>query len=237
MRAEDRLLLAIDTSTEVAGLALYDGSQISELTWYAGRNQTGTLLIQIRHLLAINGRDLTEVGAVGVAIGPGTFNGLRVGLSVAKGLCYGLGLPVIGVETLDVVAYPHARARSPIRAVVPAGRGRVVYAEYRYRGGRWVRLSDLRNERAERLTAELTERTVIAGEFPAELAATLGEHPLAIVPPPALRLRRPSYLAEVAYRRWLAGETDQLETLEPVYVHGRAPGADVAAVAEGAPGA
>jgi len=220
--AEDRLLLAIDTSTEVAGLALYDGATVSELTWYAGRNQTASLLTQIRHLLDINGRDLTEVGAVAVAIGPGTFNGLRVGMSVAKGLCYGLGLPLIGIGTLDTIAYPHVRSRHPIRAVVPAGRGRVVYADYRYRNGRWVRLSDLRNERMDQLADELVEKTIIAGELPADLAAKLEESPLVIVPPPALRVRRPAYLAEVAHRRWLEGDTDPLETLEPVYVHGSA---------------
>lgn len=225
MPAEDRLLLAIDTSTEVAGLALYDGATVSELTWHAGRNQTTSLLPQIQHLLEINGRDLTEVGAVGVAIGPGTFNGLRVGMSIAKGLCYGLGLPLIGIETLDAVAYPHVRTRHPIRAVVPAGRGRVVYADYRYRNGRWVRLSDLRNERMDQLADELVEKTIVAGELPPDLAARLEEHPLVIVPPPALRVRRPAYLAEVAHRRWLAGETDQLETLEPVYVHAGAAGA------------
>ncbi|HUZ02824.1 MAG TPA: tRNA (adenosine(37)-N6)-threonylcarbamoyltransferase complex dimerization subunit type 1 TsaB [Thermomicrobiaceae bacterium] len=220
MSAVEPLLLAIDTSTEVAGLALYDGDRISEVTWGAGRNQTVTLLGEVERMLSINGHHATDLRAVAVAMGPGTFNGLRVGMSVAKGLAFGLGLPLVGVVTLDVVAYPHARARVPIRAFVAAGRGRAVYADYRYRNGRWVRLSDMQNTVIEQLAEGLTERTILVGEVPADTAARLEEHALVSLPTPALRMRRPSYLAEIAYRRWQHGDVDRLEALEPVYVHG-----------------
>jgi tRNA threonylcarbamoyladenosine biosynthesis protein TsaB len=131
--AADQLLLAIDTSTEVAGLALYDGRQVSEISWQAGRNQTASLLGEIRHLLRLNHRNVEDVRAVAVAIGPGSFNGLRVGLSTAKALSYGLGIPIIGVVTLDSVAYPHLHSGGPIRAFIAAGRGRAVVADYRRR--------------------------------------------------------------------------------------------------------
>lgn len=222
MPAVDPLLLAIDTSTEVAGLALYDGDRISEMTWAAGRNLTATVLGEIQRLLAMNGRQARDVAAVGVATGPGSFNGLRVGMSVAKGLALGFGLPLVGVVTLDAVAYPHARARMPIRAFVAAGRGRVVYADYRHRNGRWVRQSEMRNAVLDQLAEGLTERTILVGEVPVDSAERLEEHALVTLPSPALRLRRPSYLAEIAYRRWQQGDVDRLEALEPVYVHGGA---------------
>lgn len=79
MPAAEQLLLAIDTSSEVAGLALYDGQWVSELSWHAGRNQTASLLGEIRHILRLNQRDVRDLRAVAVAIGPGSFNGLRVG--------------------------------------------------------------------------------------------------------------------------------------------------------------
>lgn len=218
------LLLAIDTSTETAGLCLYDGERISEITWEAGRNQTSTLLAQVDHLLRLNGLEARALGAVAVAVGPGTFNGLRVGMSVAKGFSFGLGISIVGVSTLDVVAYPHAASRRPIRAFVNAGRGRVVYADYRHRNGRWVRQTDLRNERLECIATGLVEKTIIAGQVTAALAASLAENPMVILPSPALRLRRPSYLAELAHRRWQSGDVDRVETMEPVYVHGAPPG-------------
>jgi len=219
---QGRTLLAIDSSTERSGVALYDGDDFSELTWDAGRNQTSTLSVEIMHLLALAHVELRDLGAIAVAIGPGSFNGLRVGLSVAKGLCFGLQIPICGVGTLDVVAYPHAASRSPIRAFVRAGRGRAVYADYRHRNGRWVRATELRNEPFEAVAGQLSERTIIVGEMPGELATKLADESLAVLPSPALRLRRPSYLAEIGYRRWQAGDTDPLETLEPIYVHGAA---------------
>jgi tRNA threonylcarbamoyladenosine biosynthesis protein TsaB len=218
--SDARPLLAVDSSTEVAGIAVYDGSRTSELIWRASRNQTSSLMGEIERLLGLNGLELRDLGAVAVAIGPGGFNGLRVGLSLAKGLCYSLGLPIVGVHTLDAVAYPHAGARAPIRAFVPAGRQRVVFADYRYRNNRWVRLSDVRNERADALVDGIAERTVVVGEMSNEQADALTRHPQIVVPPPALRLRRPSYVAEVGFGRWQRGDIDRIETLEPVYVHG-----------------
>jgi tRNA threonylcarbamoyladenosine biosynthesis protein TsaB len=201
-------------------VALYDGDDFSELTWDAGRNQTTTLSVEIMHLLALARVELSDLGAIAVAIGPGSFNGLRVGLSVAKGLCFGFNIPICGVGTLDIAAYPHAASRSPIRAFVRAGRGRAVYADYRHRNGRWVRATELQNEPFDAVAGQLAERTIIVGEMPVDLASKLADESLAVLPSPALRLRRPSYLAEIGYRRWQAGDVDALETLEPIYVHG-----------------
>jgi tRNA threonylcarbamoyladenosine biosynthesis protein TsaB len=219
---QGRTLLAIDSSTERSGVALYDGDDFCELIWDAGRNQTSTLSVEIRHLLGLARVELRDLGAIAVAIGPGSFNGLRVGLSIAKGLCYGLKIPVCGVGTLDIAAYPHAASRSPIRAFVRAGRGRAVYADYRHRNGRWVRATELQNEPFDAIAGQLTERTIVVGDMPADLAAKLADESLAVLPSPALRLRRPSYLAEIGYRRWQADDTDPLEALEPIYVHGAA---------------
>lgn len=223
MPSAERTLLAIDTSTEVAGLALYDDSLVSEISWAAGRNQTQSIIEQLRNLLRINQREIAELGAIAVAIGPGSFNGLRVGLSLAKGLAYGLELPIFGVVTLDLIAYPHARSRTPIRAVVRAGRGRVVYADYRHRHGRWERLSDMLNRSFEELTFSLPDRVLVAGELNRQQAAALEQDARIMLPAPALRIRRPSYLAEIGYERWQSGDSDDLDRMEPIYIHGEPP--------------
>lgn len=223
MLSGGRTLLAIDSSTAVTGLALYDGDSCSELVWDAGRTQTTSLAGEMMHLLSLAGLELRDIGAVAVAVGPGSFNGLRVGMSVAKGLCYGLGVPIIGVGTLDVAAYPHAGGRAPIRAFVRAGRGRAVFADFRYRNGRWVRTSELRNEPLEEIVSHLSERTILVGDMRVAMTERLSSEPWAVIPGAALRLRRPSYLAEIGYHRWKANDTDSLEALEPVYVHGVAP--------------
>lgn len=231
MPSDGRTLLAIDSSTSITGLALYDGDSCSELIWNAGRHQTTELSTEMMHLLALAGLELRDVQAVAVAIGPGSFNGLRVGLSVAKGLCYGLGIPIVGVGTLDIAAYPHSGSRSPIRAFVRAGRGRAIFADFRHRNGRWTRTTDLRNESLDSIAAQLAERTIIVGDMPSSLVERLEAEPHAVIPGSALRMRRPSYLAEIGYHRWMANDIDSVELLEPVYIHGVAP-SDVAATAQ-----
>jgi tRNA threonylcarbamoyladenosine biosynthesis protein TsaB len=222
--ADEDLMLAIDTSTEMTGVALFDGSRLSELVWNSGRNQTVSLLEQIRHLLALNRRELSEVGVVSVATGPGTFNGLRVGLSTAKGLAYGLSIPILGVGTLDATAFPHREQNLPIRAFVPAGRGRVVFCDYRRRNQRWVRDGEMQNRTFEDLTAGLADRTLVVGESLTDRRIEAMASEFVDVPHVALRQRRPASVAEIAWRRWGGGERDDIAALEPLYVHGERSG-------------
>src|SRR5262245_51453938 len=85
------MLLAIDSSTDQVGVALLDGESLrGELAWTAGRAHTTTLLPAIAALLELAGATRADLSAVGVATGPGSFNGLRAGLAVAKGCCLAL---------------------------------------------------------------------------------------------------------------------------------------------------
>jgi tRNA threonylcarbamoyladenosine biosynthesis protein TsaB len=218
--ADNPVLLAIDTSTEMTGIALYSGSRISELIWHAGRNQTVSLLDQVNHLMHINRLDLSRVGAIAVATGPGTFNGLRVGLSTAKGFGYGRSIPVFGVDTLEATAYPHRESSLPIRAFVPAGRGRVVSGDFRLRNGRWVRSGEMQNRHFSELVEGLTERTLVTGEIPASGDLEQLDHQFVEFPRLALRSRRPGSVAEIAWNRWHSGADDDLAALKPMYIHG-----------------
>ncbi|MEW6034800.1 MAG: tRNA (adenosine(37)-N6)-threonylcarbamoyltransferase complex dimerization subunit type 1 TsaB, partial [Chloroflexota bacterium] len=95
--------LSIDTSTELVSLALSEqGIPRAELTWTAGLNHTAELLPGVQALLRQIGTELQHVKAVFVAIGPGAFNGVRVGMSTAKGLAFSLDVPLVGVSTLEV---------------------------------------------------------------------------------------------------------------------------------------
>ena len=77
-----------------------------------------------------------------VSLGPGSFTGLRIGLSVAKGLALARQVPIVGIPTLDVVAQPHMTQPLPIWAILQAGRGRICAAQYARRKGRWRRRGD-----------------------------------------------------------------------------------------------
>jgi tRNA threonylcarbamoyl adenosine modification protein YeaZ len=96
------MIIAIESASTDLSLALADrdGRVLALDGWSAGRRQGGELLPRLLALLEANGRSLTEASAVVVGSGPGSFTGLRVGMSVAKGICAGLSLPIIGLPSL-----------------------------------------------------------------------------------------------------------------------------------------
>lgn len=214
-------LLAIDTSTEQAGLALFDGTRLIELSWPAGRLQTTSVLPRISHLLESLGLTISDVGAIAVARGPGTFTGLRTGLSIAKGMAITGERSLIAIDTLKVTALPFVGLGSPVLAVLPAGRQRLVWAVHD--GGR--EHLEPRNTTFAELADYLAEHpeTVVAGEMSPDQRAVLTES-LATTVSPASGARRPGVLAELGWERWKRGDVDDPATTEPVYLHGKAMG-------------
>ncbi len=222
---EKTLLLAIDTSTQTAGVALYGPTGlVAETSWQAGRTQTTTLMPEIARLLDLMALHPPDLGAIAIATGPGTFNGLRVGLSVAKGLTFSLGLPLLGIPTLDAIAYPYGDRQHPVRAVISAGRGRYVSAVYAWPRGQLQRLSDYANTTLDELAAQITTVTLVCGELPPTVLQTWGEQaPAAIFPVLHAPVPRVVALAELGWTRWQRGEQDDVAVLEPVYLHAPPP--------------
>lgn len=213
------LLVAIDTSTDTAGLGLADGERLTELVWPAGRTQTTSVLAELDAMLARSGRTVADIGAIAVAIGPGTFTGLRVGLSIAKGLMLAQDVALIGVPTLQVAATPFLEAGQDVLTVLPAGRGRVVCARFD------IGSDDGDREAPHNLAfAEFVERAVglgrlVVGELTGEQRAALLGRGVRLASAGA-SIRRPSVLASIGVARWQAGALDDAATLEPLYVHG-----------------
>ena len=216
-----RPLLAIDSSTEQAGVGLFDGARVTEVSWAAGRTQTTSLLGQVERVLTLHGVVAAELGAIAVATGPGTFNGLRVGISVAKGLVLGLGVPLLGVPTLAAAALPYAEAGRPVIPVVAAGRGRLVWAEYRDGPNGWGPEVGPRNSTIEELSATLAKvpaGVIVTGELTPQQEPSVASVPGVTLVPAPLRARRPAAVAALAWARYQAGEADDPVALEPVYL-------------------
>src|SRR5215469_15859579 len=123
------MLLALDTSTHRASLALcQDGELLVEYTWDVGASHSVELLRRVEWLVHERGLNLSQLGAVATATGPGSFTGVRVAVTVAKSLAFGLNIPLIGVSTLDIIAYSQATAGYPVCALMDAGRGELYAA-------------------------------------------------------------------------------------------------------------
>ena len=217
------MILALDTSTDWCSIAVYDPAVgvRAEQTWYAYRDQTAQLLPAVQDLLLRLKLTIAAIDGVAVARGPGSFTGLRVGLATAKGLAYARRLAIWGVPTLDVLAYAHsAITAAPICAVLAAGRGRLAWALYRTQHGRWQRLSAYQNTTVAELCAQIEQPTLFVGEIGPPVAAEL-DHLLgaqASIAPPATSLRRAGFLAELAWQRAQADESDDLATLQAIYL-------------------
>ena len=125
------MLLAVDTSTAQVGVAIYDGAQVpGEYIWRSRQHHTVELAPAIAELLARCGLTMDDIRAIGVALGPGSFTSLRVGLSLVKGLALACDLPLIGIPTLDIYAAGQPASEFPLLAAIQAGRGRLAVGWY-----------------------------------------------------------------------------------------------------------
>jgi tRNA threonylcarbamoyl adenosine modification protein YeaZ len=214
--------LAIDTSTDIASLALVrEEAILAELTWHCGQNHTIELYPRLDFLLAKSGGDIRSLDCIFVARGPGSFNGLRVGVSAAKGLAFGLGIPIIGVGTLEATAYQHAGTGFPVCAIQNAGREEVATAIFQNRPRKgWRRLAEEHLTTLSALVSEIREKTIFCGEINAATAVQIRKlfRTKAIIPTSAGQLRRAAYLAELGRQRMAAGTYDNAAALQPIYL-------------------
>lgn len=214
------MLLAIDTATTYTGLAiLEDGELLGEAVWASGRNHSAQLLPQLDMLLRHCGVGRNALRAVGVALGPGSWSGLRVGLSVAKGLALAGELALVGVSSLECLAYQQQRTGLPIYPLIRLGRERFASAEFVLRDGLERRSPD-RNVGIAELCAAVAGRAMFCGDLDPALRAQLQQElgSRALLPTPASNLRRPAFLAEMAWARLQAGQQDDIVALEPIYL-------------------
>ena len=210
-------LLALDTSTGQTGIALTDGQRMLELSLPGGREQTRSVLPEIAWSMERLQVTREQVGAVAVATGPGSFTGLRVGLSIAKGFALAQGAEVIGVPTLDVATWAYRASQTPVMAVLPAGRSRLVWSSFTGTG----EAAAPRNGTLPELLGAIRDmpEALVVGELDAAVWQVIAQHHPRIESH-LLGTRRSAALADLGYRRWQAGDTDDATTLEPVYLHG-----------------
>ncbi len=215
------MLLAIDTATRHASIALYgDDGPVVEHSWLSRNRHSVELAPAIAAMLVQQRIPSTELTGVAVASGPGSFTGLRIGMSVAKGFALGLNIPIVGIATLDVVAYATGDVGLPVIAALETGRGRLCVATYAFRDG----LPTVQRPPEIVRSAEWAPPTevplVVTGELDAALVERLltlpGSERITLLTP-AGSLRRAGYLAEMAQERFEQGTVDDLDSLSPTY--------------------
>ena len=202
------MLLAIDTATQILSIALHDGQALrAEWSLSAGRKHSALLAPMIEQLMQQAELNTSDLQALAVAVGPGSYTGLRIGVALAKGMAAVQDLPLAPLTTLEIVLEAHEAARStqPLIATAPAGRNRVIWAKYAPGGDAWILRRPAEISTWEELLSACQPPITISGEISnAGLQAISAARQAGAqidVPPPADRLRRAGRLAELAWRR------------------------------------
>lgn len=215
------MLLAVDTSTRTIGVALYDGVQVlSEMVWVSDLYHTVELAPTVQSLMDRTGVNSNDLNVVAVATGPGSFTGLRIGLAFAKGMALAKHLEIIGVPTLDILAASQPVSKMPMAAVLHAGRGRLAVQWYKNSSNSWKPVKGVQVQTSKDLAAQINKPTIVCGELTAEEQRIFRrKRKNVILHSPAQCLRRPSFLAELGWKRWRKGESDDPAVISPIYLH------------------
>jgi tRNA threonylcarbamoyl adenosine modification protein YeaZ len=212
--------LTIDTSSNTASVALsHKGEPLASLTWKTAQNHTIELLPNLLCLLQQAKVEISSIQAIIVAKGPGSFNGLRVGISTAKGLAFALNIPLLGVNTLEAEAHPFAFTGLPLRPVHKAGHEEIATALYQQKDNEWQCLEEEKLTTVKTLCRRIKRKTLFCGEIPPdimnEIHQTLGKR---AVISQSTSPSRASSLATLGWRKLSRGEKDDPVTLQPLYL-------------------
>ncbi|NLL62347.1 MAG: tRNA (adenosine(37)-N6)-threonylcarbamoyltransferase complex dimerization subunit type 1 TsaB [Candidatus Atribacteria bacterium] len=129
------LVLGIDTATKVLNLAIVNNSEVI-IDYKVNRMEKthSTLILSaLNNMLNLSGIKLKEIEGIAVSIGPGSFTGLRIGLSTAKGLAFALSIPLIGVSSLESSAFSWLSLPGILCPIIKARRGEYYFALYEYK--------------------------------------------------------------------------------------------------------
>jgi tRNA threonylcarbamoyladenosine biosynthesis protein TsaB len=211
------MLLVIDTSTRNAGVALArEGQVLAARSWRSAVNHTAELMPAVAQLLEGAELSVHDLEGIAVALGPGGFSALRVGMSVAKGLALASGNPLVGIGTLDAEAQPYLQSGLPVCALLDAGRSEVSTACWGVDG---LRLREDRICPPTELLEEVAGPALFCGEGTQAHAEVvrerMGDKAVVVGHSPAARLWA---LASLGDKRMQAGENDDVATLQPYYL-------------------
>jgi tRNA threonylcarbamoyladenosine biosynthesis protein TsaB len=207
-------VLAVETSSLAGGVALLDDERlVAEYLLDVSVTHSERLMSAVDRVLADARWSARELTGLAVAIGPGSFTGLRIAVSTVKGLALALDLPIAAVPTLDAMAAALPWAALPVCPVLDARKGEVYVSRYRWDGRAMQREWEYLALSPEELADRLTEPVILAGDG----AASIRSPHARLVPPPR-RLPSPACVGTLGVDRLRRGETVGAAALAPLYL-------------------
>ena len=219
-------ILAIETSTMLGGIAITDDASglIAEARLNVKSTYSERLMTEIDHVLNNSGLAISDIDVFAVAIGPGSFTGLRIGLTTVKGFSCATGKPIVAVPTLEAFAWNFSYSRYPVCTLLDARRKEVYAALFQWAGDGFIRLVAEVSIKVERLLEETKrlpdERIIFAGEgatiYKNEIMHAMGEK--VIFAPHEKMMPSPANVAYMGMNKALKGEFSEPVSLVPFYL-------------------
>lgn len=223
------LILGIETATDHVGVALgHHEGVLGSFEIARPRRHAELLAPAIEALCRASDVTLEDVGVIAVDIGPGLFTGMRVGIATAKAMAQALSVPMIGISSLDLLAFPLRHAHGEIASVIDARRGELYYAFYRPVPGGVQRVSEPTVARLDDLTAEMMaahEHLLLVGDGAQRHADALREARRCELADAAVQHPSAASLVQLAHAHAVREEWVNPWELQPMYL--RAPDAQI----------
>ncbi|HTZ18188.1 MAG TPA: tRNA (adenosine(37)-N6)-threonylcarbamoyltransferase complex dimerization subunit type 1 TsaB [Dissulfurispiraceae bacterium] len=214
-------LLAVETATMLGGIAIMDGmTLVAESRINVRVTHSERLMKEIDHALTTAGMDIGDIDVFGISAGPGSFTGLRVGLSTVKGLVYATGKKIVSVPTLEAFAWNVPFSDRLICPMLDARRKEVYAALFRWSADGFTRVMNEQALKAGRLVSMIDSPTVFLGEG-AVLNRQLIEQELgdkALFGAPPQMVPSPANVAFLCMRKAVRGEYGDALAEVPAYL-------------------
>ncbi|MDF2500462.1 MAG: universal protein YeaZ [Anaerosporomusa subterranea] len=215
-------ILALDTSTIVSSVALAESDRLlAEITLQTKKTHSEHLMPHIADLLDKASQKRSDLTAIAVSIGPGSFTGLRIGLATAKALAYTLKLPLVGVPTMAALAFGCYAPGVTLAPMLDAQKGNVYFALYQWRLDGFHELTAPAVAAADSLLLRLSQMetsVVLLGEAAIMFQDQAQPYDNLFLPPAHSVIPRAGSVALLGLERLRNGQQDDIEALEPLYI-------------------
>jgi tRNA threonylcarbamoyladenosine biosynthesis protein TsaB len=214
-------ILAVDTATTSCSVAIVDNtSLLSEFTLAKEETHSKHLMDMIKAALRISGLNFSDLDGFAVTRGPGSFTGLRIGISTIKGLVVASEKPVVGVSSLEALALQVSYSRDLICPILDARRGEVYFSRYRFLNGHLKKQTKERVAPPDQAVEDLNESCLFVGNgallYKEMILEKMGE--LASFAPLIKNTIRASTMAYLSMAKFENNDTDDIETILPYYI-------------------
>jgi tRNA threonylcarbamoyladenosine biosynthesis protein TsaB len=214
-------ILAVDTATPSCSVAVVDNeSLLAEVSIVSTQTHSKHLIELIKQVNLLSGLTMADLDGYAVSRGPGSFTGLRIGISTVKGLVAASDKPVVGVSSLEALASQCFASSYLICPLIDARKGEVYYSSYRMKGGSLIQIDKEQVNPVVEIIKRLTEPSVFVGNgsllYQEDIKREMGN--LAHFAPVSQNIIRAATIAHLGMKRFEIGETDDAASLVPHYI-------------------